>query len=44
MKNSDLKPAVSWATNIDGVLGALAIMEDKMAISGDIELTPINET
>jgi len=44
MKNSDLEPAVSWATNIDGVLGALAIMEDKMAISGDIELTPINET
>ncbi len=44
MKNSDLEPAVSWATNIDGVLGALAIMEDRMAISGDIELTPINET
>ncbi|MFH0957926.1 MAG: UPF0280 family protein [Pseudomonadota bacterium] len=43
MKGSDLKAAVSWATSIDGVVGALAIIEDKMAVSGDVELTPINQ-
>jgi uncharacterized protein len=37
----DLESAVNWATNINGVVAALAIFEDKMAVSGDIELTPI---
>lgn len=37
----DLESAVKWATNIYGVMAALAIFEDKMAVSGDVELTPI---
>lgn len=39
--DSDLEPAVSWAREIDGVMGALAILDDKMAVSGNIELTRI---
>jgi uncharacterized protein len=37
----DLKPAVQWACNLDGVQGALAIFEDKIAVQGDLELVPI---
>jgi uncharacterized protein len=44
VNDGDLESAVSWATNIDGVLGALAIIKDKVAVSGEIELTPINGT
>jgi ApbE superfamily uncharacterized protein (UPF0280 family) len=42
-KPSDLKPAVEWAMTVPGVDGALAVMGDKIAASGDIELVPLAE-
>ncbi|MDR3604390.1 MAG: UPF0280 family protein [Syntrophaceae bacterium] len=38
----DMKSAVEWAMSVDGVLAALVIFEDKLAVSGDIELTPVD--
>ncbi len=37
----DLEGAVNFALSIEGVTGALAILDDKIAIKGDIELTNI---
>ena len=37
----DLAKAVEWAVAIPGVLGAVAILDDKMAVQGAIELIPI---
>lgn len=37
----DLERAVEFATGIDGVLGALAIMGDRMAAAGDIKLVAV---
>lgn len=39
----DLKSAVEWAVTIPGVDGALAVMGDKIAAVGEIELVPIPE-
>ena len=35
---NDLQSAVEWAVSLPGVDGALAIMGDRMAAAGDIEL------
>lgn len=40
----NMKSAVEWAMNIDGVLAALVIFEDKLAVSGEIELTPVDHS
>lgn len=40
---SDLKRAVEWTLTIPGVDGAVAVMGDKIAAMGDIELVPIPE-
>jgi uncharacterized protein len=40
-KPGDLKSAIEHVMKIPGVLGALAIIGDKMAASGDLDLTPI---
>jgi ApbE superfamily uncharacterized protein (UPF0280 family) len=40
-KQSDLKPAVEWALSIQGVNGAVAILGDKLAALGEIEIVPI---
>jgi ApbE superfamily uncharacterized protein (UPF0280 family) len=37
----DLKSALSWAMSIKGVDGALAIIEDRVAAQGAIELVPL---
>jgi uncharacterized protein len=42
-KHSDLKSAVEWALSIPGVIGALAVMGDKIAAQGDLELVSIPE-
>ncbi|MGC8605244.1 MAG: UPF0280 family protein [Desulfomonilaceae bacterium] len=36
----DLQSALEWATSVDGVVAALAIVQDKLAVSGAIELVP----
>jgi ApbE superfamily uncharacterized protein (UPF0280 family) len=43
-KPDDLKEAVRWAVEIPGVLGALAVVGDKLAALGDLELVPLSET
>ena len=40
-EEADLAKAVEWAVAIPGVLGAVAILADKMAVQGEIELIPI---
>jgi uncharacterized protein len=40
-KPGDLKRAVAWAVEIPGVDAALAIMGDKIAAVGNLELVPI---
>lgn len=40
----DLKGAVEWGMNVPGVVGALAIMGEKIAALGDIELVPLPES
>jgi ApbE superfamily uncharacterized protein (UPF0280 family) len=40
-KFGDLGPACEWAMSIDGVMGCLAILEDKMAALGAVELVPV---
>jgi hypothetical protein len=40
-KAADLKHAVEWAVNIPGVDGALAVLGDKIAALGEIELVPL---
>jgi uncharacterized protein len=42
-KPADLKPAVEWAVSVCGVDGALAVLGDRIAASGDIELTPLSD-
>jgi ApbE superfamily uncharacterized protein (UPF0280 family) len=37
----DLKPAVEWAMSVPGVDGALAIIGDKIAAMGDLELVAL---
>jgi hypothetical protein len=37
----DLAPALEWAASIPGVDGALAVLDDKLAAVGDIELVPV---
>lgn len=37
----DLKAAVEWAMTIPGVEGALAAVDEKMAVLGDLELAPL---
>ncbi len=37
---TDLRPGVEWAMTIPGVKGALAVLHDKMAVLGEIELAP----
>lgn len=37
----DLAEAVEWAAALPGVLGAVAVIGDKIAAAGDIELVPI---
>lgn len=39
---SDLRKGVEWAMTIPGVKGALAVLGDKMAVLGEIELTPVS--
>jgi hypothetical protein len=43
-KPGDLKGAVEWAMKVPGVDGALAILGDKFAVLGDIELVPLPES
>lgn len=38
----DLKPTVEWAMKIAGVEGALAALEDKIAVLGNVELCPLH--
>lgn len=40
----DLKEAVEWGMKVPGVLGALAILGEKIAALGDIELVPLPES
>jgi len=42
-KPADLKAAVEWGMKVPGVDGALAILGDKIAALGDIELVPLPE-
>ncbi len=42
MSPKDLKSAVEWAVSVPGVEGALAAVDDKMAVLGDLELVPLN--
>ncbi len=42
-KHSDLRSAVEWAMSVPGVVGALAILGDKIAAQGDLELVSIPE-
>ncbi|MBI5248541.1 MAG: UPF0280 family protein [Desulfomonile tiedjei] len=42
-RESDLKAAVEWALGVPGVVGALAILGDKIAAQGDLELVSIPE-
>ncbi len=37
----DLEPAVSWATGVPGVLGAVAVLGDRLAAMGAVELVPL---
>ncbi len=39
--SADLEPAVSWAMAVPGVLGAVAILGDRLAAMGAVELVPI---
>ena len=40
-KKSDLEKAALWAKDITGILGGVAIVEDRMATWGDIELVAL---
>jgi ApbE superfamily uncharacterized protein (UPF0280 family) len=40
----DLTPALEWALSIPGVDGALAVLDDKLAALGDIELVPAEQS
>ena len=37
----DCQQAVTWATQLPGILGAVAICGDKMAVGGEVEIVPI---
>lgn len=37
----DLKRAVEWALSVAGIEGALAILRDKIAVAGHLELVPL---
>ncbi len=41
---TDLRKGVEWAMKIEGVRGAVAVLRDKMAVLGDIELIPLTHT
>jgi len=43
-KPGDLKSAVEWGMKVPGVDGAIAILADKIAALGDIELVPLPES
>ncbi|MEG6616032.1 UPF0280 family protein [Peptococcaceae bacterium 1198_IL3148] len=38
---SDLDKAVEYATSISGVMGAVAVLEDKLAVKGRVKLIPV---
>ncbi len=38
----DLKAAVEWAMTVPGIEGALAALDNKMAVLGDLELVPLH--
>jgi len=38
---ADLEPAVAWAMAVPGVLGAVAILGDRLAAMGAVELVPL---
>ena len=40
-KKSDLENAAEWASQIDGILGGVVIVNDAMATWGDIELVKL---
>ncbi|MGI6587297.1 MAG: hypothetical protein ACOX2N_00630 [Peptococcia bacterium] len=40
-ESADLAKVVTWAVTIPGVQGAVAILDDKMAVQGDIKLIPL---
>ena len=40
-KMSDLEKVADWANEIDGIIGGLAIVEEKMATWGDLELVAL---
>lgn len=40
-KKKDVEEAAAWANNINGILGGVVIVEDKMAAWGDIELVEL---
>jgi ApbE superfamily uncharacterized protein (UPF0280 family) len=39
--SADLEPAVCWAMAVPGVLGAVAILGDRLAAMGAVELVPL---
>lgn len=39
----DIKKALDFAIGIEGILGALAIIGDKLGVAGEIELAPVAE-
>lgn len=40
-RRADLKKVAGWASQISGILGGVVIVEDRMAIWGDIELVDV---
>jgi ApbE superfamily uncharacterized protein (UPF0280 family) len=40
-KKSDLEKVAGWVNEIDGIIGGLAIVEEKMATWGDLELVAL---
>lgn len=36
--SEDIKPALEWAVSLEGVTGALAIVQDNLGIMGDVKL------
>jgi len=39
----DLEKSINWALKVEGVLGAIAIINDKIAAGGEIKLLPISK-
>jgi len=38
---ADLQPALAWGLNLDGVTGAVAVLNDHLAAGGDVELVEL---